>query len=266
MSKIKWFVVLSIVLSMAAFLGCDIIGGYDYYSLNGSGAVASCRVFYPASLENSNDTYPAVTLSGGMTNTKEAMYWMAQHLAGEAGVIVFAISARNNMTVGGYESAHRDGYEMMVAENNNSRSVLYNKIQNYGLMGYSMGGGAVLNVAKDLGNDVAAVIAMAPFNPEASLRSVTAGCLIMVGTNDTVAAAGFNAEPAYRNLPDIIDKCLLEIRSFGHLAWVSNVGTGGNLPKGLAGDWIDFIMNDNSSKRSSFKNPPAGVALNWNNL
>lgn len=268
MSKIRWFVFLAVVLSVAAFLGCDIdpIGDYDYYSLNGSGAVSSCRVFYPASLENNNDTYPAVTLSGGMTNSKEAMYWMAEYLAGEAGVIVFAISAQNNMTVSGYENAHHSGYEMMVAENNKSSSVLYQRIQNYGLMGYSMGGGAVLNVGNDLGGDVAAVIAMAPYNPDANLRSVEAGCLIMVGSNDSVASPNWNAEPAYEDLPDSIDKCLLEIRSFGHMSWVSNSGSSGNTPKELAGDWIDFVMNGNDSKKSSFTNPPSDVVLNWNNL
>lgn len=264
MSKIKWFVFLSIVLSVAAFSGCDIIGGYDYYSVNGSGAVSSCRVYYPASLESNNDTYPAVTLSGGMTNSKEAMYWMAEYLAGEAGVIVFTISARNNMTVNGYESAHRDGYEMMVEENNKQSSVLYQRIQNYGLMGYSMGGGAVLNVGDDLGSDVDAVIAMAPYGPNSNLRSTTAGCLIMVGTNDSVASANWHAEPAYENLPNTIDKCLLELRSFGHLNWVRNLGD--TTPRKMAGDWIDFTMNGNSSKRSSFINPPNDVVLNWNNL
>lgn len=266
MSRFRRLFFLAMVTSIVAFLGCDIIGGYDYYSLNGSGSVSSCRVYYPASLESSNDTYPAVTLSGGMTNSKEAMYWMAEYLAGQAEVIVFAISARNNMTVSGYENAHKDGYEMMVAENNKQSSVLYQRIKNFGLMGYSMGGGAVLNVGDDLGSDVDAVIAMAPFGPDSNLRSTTAGCLIMVGSNDSVASPNWNAEPAYEDLPDSIDKCLLEIRSFSHLNWVRNTGSSGNTPKELAGDWIDFAMNGNSSKKSSFTNPPNDVALNWNNL
>jgi hypothetical protein len=267
MPKLRWFGFLAIVLSIVAFSACDPFDdGYVYYSLNGSGAVQSCRVYYPSSLENNNLSYPAVTLSGGMTNSKEAMYWMAEYLAGQTGVIVFTISASNNMTVNGYENAHHDGYEMMVAENNKPSSVLYQRINNYGLMGYSMGGGAVINVANDLGDDVVAVIAMAPYNPEATLRNVSAGCLIMVGSNDIVANPNWNAEPAYEDLPDSIDKCLLEIGSFGHLAWVRNTGASGNLPKELAGDWIDFMMNGNTSKRSSFTNPPNQVVLNWNNL
>jgi S-formylglutathione hydrolase FrmB len=267
MSKLRWFVVFAMVLSVAAFMGCDPTDdGYEYYSLSGSGAVRSCRVYYPSSLENNNDTYPAVTLSGGMVNVKEVMYWLAEYLSGTAEVIVFTISAKNNMSVNGYEKAHHDGYKMMVAENNKQSSVLYQRIKNYGLMGYSMGGGAVINVANDLGDDVAAVIALAPFNPETILRNVSAGCLTMVGSNDYVSSPNWHAEPAYHDLPDSIDKCLLEFRSFGHLEWIYNNDTSGDLPKELAGNWIDFIMNGNTSQRSSFTDPPNQVVLNWNNL
>ncbi len=267
MSKFRWVVVLAIVLSVVAFSGCEPIDdGYEYYSLNGSDAVESCRVYYPISLENNNDTYPAVTLSGGMTNKKEVMYWMAEYLAGQADVIVFTISASDNMTVNGYEKAHHDGYKMMVAENNTPSSVLYQRIKNYGLMGYSMGGGAVLNVATDLGDDVAAVIAMAPFNPDRNLQNVTAGCLMMVGENDLITNPDWHAEPAYGDLADSIYKCLLEFEGFGHLAWISNNGISGTLPKELAGDWIDFIMNGNTGKKDSFINLPDKVVLNWNNL
>jgi hypothetical protein len=267
MSKLRWFVVFALVLSVAAVMGCDPTDdGYEYYSLSGSGAVRSCRVYYPSSLDNDNDTYPAVTLSGGMANVKEVMYWLAEYLAGTEKVIVFTISAANNMSVNGYEKAHHDGYEMMVAENNKQSSVLYQRIKNYGLMGYSMGGGAVINVGNDLGEDVAAVIALAPFNPETNLDNVSAGCLIMVGSNDIVSSPDWHAEPAYQDLPDSIDKCLLEFRSFSHLEWICNTDTSGDLPKELAGDWIDFIMNGNTSQRSSFTDPPNQVVLNWNNL
>lgn len=267
MQKFKWVVCFSIVLLVFAFSGCEPVGGgYEYYSLDSSGAVGSCRVYYPSSLESDNSTYPAVTLSGGMTNSKEDMYWMAAYLAGEAGVIVFTISASNNMTVNGYENAHHRGYEMMVEENGNSSSVLYERIQNYGLMGYSMGGGGVINVGNDLGSKVAAVIAMAPYNPDSDLQNFSAGCLIMVGSNDSVASASRNSEPAYENLPDSIDKCLLEFSSFSHLLWTRNTGSSGTVPKELAGDWIDFIMNGNTSQRSAFIDPPSEVSLNWNNL
>jgi hypothetical protein len=265
MSKPRCLVVLAILLSLFAFLGCEP-GDYEYYSLNGSGSVSSCRVYYPASLSTSSGTYPAVTLSGGMTNSKEDMYWLAEHLSGEAEVIVFTISAANNMTVSGYTNAHLDGYDMMVAENNNSRSIVYQKISSYGLMGYSMGGGGVLNAGNDLGSAVDAIVAMAPYNPENRLNGVEADTLIMVGSNDLVASPLLNAEPAYNDLPDTIDKCLMEFRNFGHLQWVNNNSSSADTPKLLASDWLDMAMNGNTSKISTFLNPPFDVVLNRNNL
>lgn len=265
MSKSRYLVLLAILMSLFAFLGCEP-GDYEYYALNGSGSVSSCRVYYPASLSTSNDIYPAVTLSGGMTNSKEDMYWLAEYLSGEADIIVFTISASNNMTVSGYTNAHLDGYDMMVDENNNSGSIVYQKISSYGLMGYSMGGGGVLNAGDELGNAVDAIVAMAPYNPDNNLSGVRAGSLIIVGSNDAVASPNLNAEPAYEDLPDTIDKCLMELWNFGHLQWVSNNSSSADTPKLLISDWLDMEMNGNTSNVSTFLNPPSDVVLNWNNL
>jgi hypothetical protein len=274
MLKFRWDEVFVTVVFLFAFLGCEPNDeNYEYYSLSGTWAVESCRVYYPSSLKDdpvsfriNPDTYPAVTLSGGFTNSKEDMFWLAEYLAGQAEVIVFAISAENNLTVDGYADAHHDGYWMMVAENNNRKSVLYQRIENYGLTGFSMGGGAAINVADDLGDDITAVVALAPFDPRTNLRNISAGCLIMVGQYDIVAPAFWNSEVAYEDLPDSIEKCLLEFRFFSHLSWMHNNWPSGNLPKKLAGDWIDFVMNGNIDQRSSFANPANEVVLNWNNL
>ena len=263
MSRSRYVVLLTIFLALFAFLGCD---PDNYYNLNGSGSVSSCRVYYPISLSTSNDTYPAVTLSGGMTNSKEDMYWLAEYLSQEADVIVFTISASNNMAVNGYTNAHLDGYDMMVDENNDPRSMVYQRIHSYGLMGYSMGGGGVLNAGNDLGGDVDAIVAMAPYNPENRLNKVEAGSFIIVGSNDVVAGPGLNAEPAYNDLPNTIDKCLMELRNFGHLQWANNNSNNADTPKLLISDWLDMEMNGNTSKISTFLNPPNDIVLNRNNL
>lgn len=265
MSNPRYLVLLAILMSLFAFYGCEP-DGYEYYAIDDSLWVSSCRVYYPASLSTSNDTYPAVTLSGGLTNSKEDMYWLAEYLSGEAGVIVFTISASNNMTVSGYTNAHLAGYDMMVDENNNSRSIVYRRISSYGLLGYSMGGGGALNAGDELGNDVDAIVAMAPYDPDNNLSGVRAGSLIIVGSNDSVARPIFNAEPAYMDLPDTIDKCLMELRNFGHLQWIDNDSFNANTPKRLISDWLDMEMNGNTSKVSTFLDPPYNVVLNWNNL
>lgn len=267
MSKIRHIVLFFTVLSLFTFLGCDTddYDDYAYYDLEGSGSVSSCRVFYPASLGSGNDTYPAVTLSGGMTNTKEDMYWLAEVLSQEANIIVFTISAANNMLVIGYTKAHLDGYEMMVAENNDPESSVYQRIHAYGLMGYSMGGGGVLNAGDELNDAIDAIVAMAPFNPDRNLNEIKAKTFIIVGQDDNVAGPTFHAEPAYGDLPDSIDKCLIELESFAHGQWSNNTSSP-NTPKLLISDWLDMAMNGNASKIETFLNPPNDVAVNWNNL
>jgi hypothetical protein len=267
MPKIRCIAFFSILLSLFAFSGCDpdMDTGYDYYDLKGSESVSSCRVFYPASLATGKDTYPAVTLSGGMSNTKESMYWLAEYLSKEKNIIVFTISAVNNMLVIGYTKAHLDGYEMIVAENDNPESIVYQRIHSYGLMGYSMGGGAVLNAGDELGDAIDAVVAMAPFNPDRNLNGMIAKPLMIVGQNDLVANAKFHAEPAYDDLPDTMDKCLMELKSFFHSQW-SNNHSGADTPKLLISSWLDMEMNGNTDRIETFLNAPNDVTLNWNNL
>lgn len=52
----------------------------------------SARVFYPC--ETADGPFAATTLTGGFTNTKEQMYWLAEHLVTH-GYIVIAITPTN---------------------------------------------------------------------------------------------------------------------------------------------------------------------------
>jgi pimeloyl-ACP methyl ester carboxylesterase len=273
MPKSRQFALFVIFSSLFVLLGCEPGNAqyeneydYEYYDLDGYGTISSCRVYYPASLITSKDTYPAVTLSGGMTSSKEDMYWLAEYLSRQADVIVFAISASNNMTVGGYTEAHLDGYDLMVDENSDSESIVYQKIHSYGLMGFSMGGGGVLNAGNELGDNIDAIVAMAPFNPDNDLSAVEAGSFIVVGSNDSVAIPLLYAEPAFENLPDTMDKCLMELEDFMHGEWSNNNSSNADTPKLLISDWLDMEMNGNTDRIDTFLDPPDDVVLNWNNL
>src|SRR5690606_20431916 len=47
---------------------------------------ASARVSYPCGLPNAS--YAATTLTGGFTNTKEDMYWLADHLTSHGYIVI----------------------------------------------------------------------------------------------------------------------------------------------------------------------------------
>lgn len=256
--------VFSLVIALTGLMGCEQPGDDCYYDIGGTGSIRSARVFYPCELEDSNDMFNATTLSGGFTNSKEDMYWLAEHLRDE-GTVVFAISARNNMTVGGYTSAHLDGFDLMGDENENPDSPVYHKIGKRALTGYSMGGGAVLDAANDLGGALDAVIALAPFNPESRLNDLDAAAIMIVGQNDSVAPPRFS-ENAYDAISDSTVKCLIELDDFSHMSWVDNTSSSGDTPRLLIADWLDLNLNGNTSKLSTFTNPPNDVVINENNL
>jgi hypothetical protein len=261
MQQFKHLAVLVVILCLLAVWGCDP----GYYDIDGSGHISSVRVFYPASLQKSNRTFHAVTLSGGFSSTKEDMYWLAEYLSRKAEIIVFKVEAENSTGVAGFTDAHLQCVQLMQSEDNDPESMVYQKIDKSGLIGYSLGGGAVLRAAAELGDELDAVVALAPYDPGDDLGDVSASALILVGADDQVAPP-YYAETAYMNLPDTIKKCMMQLESFPHLLWVHNTNASADTPKLLISDWIDLVMNGNSWKASTFTDPPKEVVLNWNSF
>lgn len=257
----KYFSVLIVILFQLVVLGCDP----NYYDIEGSGDIRFARVFHPASLEKSNKTYHAVTLSGGFSSTKQDMYWLAEYLSQEAGVIVFTVDAADNTSVDSFTDTHLQCFELMQSENANVESLVYQRIDKLGLIGYSFGGGAVLRAAAELGDRLDAVVALAPYEPGSDLDGACASALILVGANDRVAPAHYS-EAAYTELPDTIKKCMLQLESFAHLMWMNNTDSSAGTPKLLISDWLDLVMNGNTRKLTTFTDPSNDIVVNWNNL
>lgn len=260
---LKYLIALPPILLLT---GCG--GGSDcFYDLDSYGSVSSARVFYPCGMEDSSDLHHVTTLSGGFANTKENMYWLAEYLVENSNLVVFTITANSNASVGNYERAHKSAVEMIDIEYQNPASPLYLRLDKLALMGYSMGGGAVLNAAQDLGSQVDAVVAMAPWEPSVYLGDVTADTLMIVGENDAVAPPSYS-EGAYANLPDNINKAHMELDNFGHLQWVGNTGSdvNTNAARQMISAWLDYNLNDSATALSSLQNPPAVIKVNENNL
>ncbi len=226
----KWLVLLVSSLAVLFFLtsGCD----------TGGGGVSSSRLFMPSG----SGVTGAVTVSGGMTNTKEQMYWLANALQ-QGGIIALAISASNNMAVSGYEAAHRRGVEMIK-----SNSQIHSRLGKIGIMGFSMGGGAVVN----LGNmaDVDAVVAMAPYmpNPRSGHHAAT---MILTGTGDTIAPASMGAG-AYRRLPQSVPRLYGSVRGVSHMHWMTSGSKGAEVDYIVA--WAKFYLNGDQSAYNVFAN------------
>lgn len=225
-SKKLVYLILSLLLVSFVFTGCE----------PGDGAVSSSQLFIPSG----NNVTGAVTVSGGMTNFKEQMYWLAEALE-DGGIIALAISARDNMSVRGYQSAHERGVEMLQTE-----SRISSRLGKIGIMGFSMGGGAVVN----LGNhpDVDCVVAMAPFTPNPR-NGYHAPTMILTGTADTTAPATMG-QRAYRSIPSSVPKLYGSVNGIGHMHWMRDGRKGAEVDYIVA--WAQYYLNDDTGAYNVF--------------
>ena len=213
-------------------------------------SIGSARVYYPSNLDELQ-TVGATTLTGGMFNTKENMYWLAHPLA-EAGIVVIVVSARNNLSVAGYETAHKSGLSILNAENEKSKSPIYGKVKSYGTIGYSMGGGGAINVSSELGEGVKTCVALAPYGPNPRITH-TAATLVLCGTNDQTAPPTMGKR-AYDDIPTTSSKLFASMEGEGHLYWRSRTSTGSETEFIVA--WLKYFLEDHVSSYSIFSGGP----------
>lgn len=239
---------LSVLISLSFLLlvnACDIHGdrecSYDVgRSVFSQGDRLSARIFYPCGIDQLSNV-GATTLTSGMTGRKENMYWLAQSIA-EAGMVVATVSAMDNMTVGGYEIAHKAGYGILMEENDNLNSPLYGKIGAYGTMGYSKGGGGSINAASDLHTQVKTCIALAPWGAT-DQKNIRAATLILTSIDDAITPETMGLS-YYHGLADI-PKAYGSLRNGSHFFWVSNRETG--QVEDLIVAWLKYYLENDAS-------------------
>ncbi|MBR9982700.1 MAG: hypothetical protein KFF50_16835 [Desulfatitalea sp.] len=252
--------ILPLMLTLAVlffFAACDTGSGtgntYDIGSSAAGSGISSARVFVPAG----TNVTGAATVSGGFTNNKEQFYWLAEKLQA-GGIIAMAISASNNSSISGYERAHRDGVSLLASENSNSRSSINGRVGKRGIMGFSMGGGAVINLGTLAGVD--AVVAMAPYSPSTPSRNHNAATMILTGTSDTTAPARMG-EGAYDRLPSSTPRLYASLRSTSHMYWMNNSRPGSEADFIVA--WAQHYLNGDQAAYNVFSRGAGSGMTNY---
>ncbi len=206
----------------------------------------SAQVFYPC--ETTDGPFPATTLTGGFTNTKEQMYWLAEHLVTH-GNIVIAITPTNVLgTAPTWERAHKAGIAMLKAENSRSTSPIFGLVDtdNLQISGYSMGGGGALLAAHDLGDEIASVQAFAPFGGGTTLSGVSAATICYAGGSDGTATPSAIIN-SFDSLPDTIERTYAEFTSIGHMEWVSGSDENQDKFKTYITSWMKVYLDGDDS-------------------
>ena len=238
----------------------------SYTSGLSSSSYASARVSYPCNLSG---IAPATTLTGGYTNTKEQMYWLADHLSSH-GYIVITMTPTNTLgTPLTWETAHKGGIDKLRSENTRFGSSIRGKVDTnrLGIMGFSMGGGGTLLAAADLGNQVKTAVPLAPWlgTLYPSYRNITAKTLVISGSSDTVAFPGTIAG-YYRDLP-AITKGLAEVRGANHNDWYSSFASSSQQTrfKTLTTAWLKTYLTGDTSYQTYFNGSAhnSNVSAGW---
>lgn len=216
---------------------------------------SSARLSYPCDLDKG--PFPATTLTGGFTNTKEQMQWLAEHLASH-GYVVLGMTPNNILgTPPVWESAHRAGIATLRRINSRAGSPLMNAINTdqLAITGFSMGGGGALLAGAELGNDIEALLPLAPWLGDQSpdyLR-ISAPTLVLGGSEDLLAAPA-PVGSYFESLPARLTRGIALFRGANHDDWYGDSGdaTQRNRFKTLVTAWLKRYLEDRPGFQSYF--------------
>ncbi|MCX6107465.1 MAG: hypothetical protein NTY08_16695 [Proteobacteria bacterium] len=148
---------------------------------------SSSIIFYPD--DDATAKLPATTLSGGYSNTKEQMTWLAQHLASHGFIVsVFTPTNTNSTDPRIWATGHIGSLNKLKTENLRKGSPIQDRVDDtrLGVMGFSMGGAGTIVAANSLGSVLRAIVPICAYRPTA--MTVDVATLFVTGTADTVAS------------------------------------------------------------------------------
>jgi dienelactone hydrolase len=239
----------------AVGLGADGSHAVCSYTSNlSSTGYRSARLSYPC--DSGTETIPATTLTGGFTNTKEQMYWLADHLSSH-GYAVLAMTPNNILgSPPVWKTAHLAGLATLDNENTRAGAPLYQRIDTDALaiMGFSMGGGGALLAAGELGTGYATAVALAPWlgNNTPDYLNMEEPVLVLGSENDTLAYAS-TVGSYYESLPSDITRAIAIYRGTDHFDWYGDGDAERKTKfKTLVTAWLEWRLKHNGNARDYF--------------
>ncbi len=193
-----------------------------------SDAFASAMVFYPLTL-SFDPPNGAIAFIPGYRGTPNNYEWWGPVLA-SVGYSVFILETNTTEdNLAQRADALIAAVDFIKSENTNSDSPVNNKIdpEKIAIMGHSLGGGASLAAASALGDDIAAVIPLAPYCCElgqsfdGDYSDITAPTLIIATAQDQIAPVEQHAKLLFDSVGS--EKVYLEMNEGDHML-VTNSG------------------------------------------
>jgi alpha-beta hydrolase superfamily lysophospholipase len=219
---------------------------------------ASATIFYPLTLSFAPPS-GAVVLVPGYTATQANYDWWGPALA-SLGVVVMIIDTNDPRdTFQPRKEAHIAAIEFLKGEIANSASPISGKVDTnkLAIMGHSLGGGAALAAAEELGSEIKAVVPLMPYCCElgesfdGDYSGLTVPTLIFASSEDTVAPPAGHARALYDSIADSTNKAYVEFAKGTHNL-PTNGGTDLASQARFTFAWLKLQMDGNTAYATNF--------------
>lgn len=219
---------------------------------------AAATIFYPLTLSFAPPSSAAI-LVPGYTATQANYDWWGPALA-SLGIVVMIIDTNDPRdTFIPRKEAHIAAVEFLKSEIANSDSPISGKVDTnkLAIMGHSLGGGAALAAAQELGSEIKAVVPLMPYCCElgqsfdGDYSSLTVPTLIFASSEDTVAPPAGHARALYDSIADSTNKAYVEFAAGTH-----NLPTNGGSELAnqarFTFSWLKLQMDGNTAYAANF--------------
>jgi predicted dienelactone hydrolase len=217
-----------------------------------SSAYRSAFIAYPC--DKSDGPFPALTFTGGITNVKEQVTWLADHVV-TYGFILIVMTPTNNLstTTDVWEKAMLGGLEKLESENNRPSSPIYHLVDMnaLGIMGFSMGGGGTLKAANTVGYKIKTALSLAPHedpvNPS-MYTHISVPTVVTTGTRDRICPRD-SVRAVFDCLPNDIERLFINFTNAHHVDWMNMLGDHEtqNRFKTFVVSWLKYYLASDSS-------------------
>ena len=182
---------------------------------------SNATIFYPLTLSFAAP-FGAVAFVPGYRGTQEIYNWWGPLLASLGMAVMIIDTNQPDDSLAARSQALVAAIEFLKNENSESDSPIQGKIDTskLAIMGHSLGGGASLDAAGKLGDDIKAVIPLSPYccelgqSFEGDFGSLTVPTLIFVSAEDTIAPPEQHAKLLYDAISDSTHKHSFQARSW----------------------------------------------------
>lgn len=227
---------------------------------------AAATVFYPLTL-SFDPPIPSVVLVPGYRGTQSAYDWWGPALAslGIATMIIDTNTPEDSLEA--RKNALVSAVAVLRGENEREGSPLRGKLDpgKMGIMGHSLGGGASLAAAVELGDQIGAVVPLTPYCCElrqsfsGDYSNLSVPTLIFASAEDTVAPPATHSWLLYESVAGTTPKAYVEFATGAH-----------NLPTNEGPDlqtlalyttaWLKLHLDGASNLAAMFSDGPQGEA------